>query len=667
MLAIAVPIIVHLFNFRKFRKVAFSNVSFLKEIRQETHKTRNLKHLLILLSRILAITCLVFAFARPYFPGNDSGIAGISAVSIYIDNSRSMEARGSEGVLLEIAKNRAISIAESFGHSDRFQLLTTDFEGKHQRMVSRDEFIQLVHDVLPGASSHLLSEAAQRQLDLLRRTETTNRFLFQLTDLQLTTSDPAELPIENSIPCRIYPQTAEVISNIFIDSIWFESPLHTLSRADELHVRIVNTGDEERKDVPIRWIVNDVPRSVGTSTVPANSNAEIVLSCSFTEAGSKECIVELDDNGITSDDQYFFNYEVVDVIPVLEIRGSNCSSNSISAIFSEDDYFQFRSMNESQIDFATFENYRFIVLHQPEKLSTGLQNSINEFTRDGGSVLLLPSPTADLVTYNEILGKMDAGLVQPFSEMHNSIQNFNLNHPLLREAFEKSEQNADLPELEGYYAYTPGATTQSIASLVSGETCIGASPVGNGNFYFISTPDDARYSNFIRHALFPALLIRMAESSAPYFPLSYELGNAIRIPMKNFSGDSKTIKLKNILDGYEFIPEVTGSGLNALLSVGSEMTTPGNYHVVSGDSVQHVVSLNRPHKESDNRLWNLDDFKTQLGTEGKAKWQLIEGSPEAMVNSLQNIRSDSTSMWYMLIIWSLIFLAAEVLLLKYWR
>ena len=667
MLALAVPIIVHLFNFRKFRKVAFSNVSLLKEIRQETHKTRNLKHLLILLSRMLALACLVFAFARPYFPGNDSGVAGISAISVYIDNSRSMEARGSEGVLLEMAKNRAITIAESFGNSDRFQLLTTDFEGKHQRLVSREEFIQMVQEVVPGPSSHPLSEAAQRQLDLLLRSETTNRFLFQLTDLQRTTCNPATLPIEHSIPCSIYPQTSEVISNIFIDSIWFDSPVHTLSRADQLHVRLVNTGEEDRKDVPVRWIVNETPRSVGTITVPANSFSEIMLSCSFTEAGTKQCRVELDDNGINSDDQYYFNYDVLEIVPVLEIRGSNCSSNSISAIFSEDDYFHFRSMNENQIDFATLRNFRFIVLHQPEKLTNGLQSSLHEFITNGGSVLLLPSPTADVATYNEFLSTMTAGMIQPFSESHNAIQNINLNHPLLKEAFEKSEDRSDLPELEGYYAYTPGQSTQSIALLVSGETCVGASPFGDGNFYFIATPDDSRYSNFQRHALFPALIIRMAESSAPYTPLSHELGNVIRIPLRNFSGDAKTIKLKNTLDGYEFMPEVTGTGLNALLSVGTEMTAPGNYQLLSGDSIQEVISLNRAHKESDNRLWNIADFKAQLDSAGNNTWQMMEGSSEAMVTSLQSIRSDSTSMWYLLIIWSLIFLAAEVLLLKFWR
>ena len=667
MLALSVPIIVHLFNFRKFKKVAFSNVAFLKEIRQETHKTRNLKHLLILFSRMLAISCLVFAFARPYFPGNDSGVAGISAVSIYIDNSRSMEARGTEGILLEVAKNRAISIAETFSAADRFQLLTTDFEGKHQRLVSRDEFIQLVQDVMPSPSSHALSDAAQRQMDLLQRSGPENKFLFQLTDLQRTTCHPADLPKEQSIPCRIYPQTTEVISNIFVDSIWFDSPVHTLSRPDQLHVKLVNTGEEERKDIPIRWIVNEVPRSVGTITIPGGSSAEIELSCSFTDAGTKECRVEIDDSGITSDDRYYFNYEVLDIIPVLEIRGSNCKSNSITAIFSEDEYFRFRSMNENQIDFASLENFRFIVLHQPEKMTTGLQNSLSTFVASGGSVLLLPSPTADVTSYNELLNKMNAGVIQPFSESHNSIQSINFSHSLLSEAFEKSEERSDLPELEGYYSYTAGNTTETIARLVSGETCVGATTVENGNFYFIATPDDARYSNFLRHALFPAILIRMAESSAPYAPLAYELGNELRIPLRNFGGDAKAIKLKNVQDGYEFMPEVMGSGLNAIIGVGSAMTTPGNYQVLPIDSLQNVISFNRPHKESDNRLWDIADFTAQMDSATSGNWKMMEGSSEAVVTSLQNVRSDSSSLWYILIVWSLIFLAAEVLLLKYWR
>ena len=66
--ALSIPILVHLFNFRRFKKVQFSNVAFLKDIRQETQSKRILRHLLILAARMLAIACLVLAFAQPYIP-----------------------------------------------------------------------------------------------------------------------------------------------------------------------------------------------------------------------------------------------------------------------------------------------------------------------------------------------------------------------------------------------------------------------------------------------------------------------------------------------------------------------------------------------------------------------------------------------------------------------
>ena len=66
--SLAVPVIIHLFNFRKYKKVYFTNVRFLKELKQESESKSKLKNYLILASRLLALTCLVLAFAQPFIP-----------------------------------------------------------------------------------------------------------------------------------------------------------------------------------------------------------------------------------------------------------------------------------------------------------------------------------------------------------------------------------------------------------------------------------------------------------------------------------------------------------------------------------------------------------------------------------------------------------------------
>src|SRR5450631_1628843 len=99
--AIAIPIIIHLFNFRKFKTVYFSNVRFLKEVKEETQAKSKLKNLLVLIARILAIVFLVFAFAQPFIPSaNKKVIVGDKTVSIFIDNSFSMDAVNKNGTLL---------------------------------------------------------------------------------------------------------------------------------------------------------------------------------------------------------------------------------------------------------------------------------------------------------------------------------------------------------------------------------------------------------------------------------------------------------------------------------------------------------------------------------------------------------------------------------------
>lgn len=89
-LCLAIPIIIHLFNFKKYKKVLFSDIRFLQEIKEQTNKRSKLKNLLILLSRLLALSALVLAFAQPYLNKYNNQNKGDKFLSIFIDNSYSM-------------------------------------------------------------------------------------------------------------------------------------------------------------------------------------------------------------------------------------------------------------------------------------------------------------------------------------------------------------------------------------------------------------------------------------------------------------------------------------------------------------------------------------------------------------------------------------------------
>ena len=214
LLAIAIPIIIHLFNFRKFKRIAFTNVRFLKEVKEETQSKSKIKHLLILLSRILAIAFLVLAFAQPYLPAEKSETYNKNAVSIFIDNSFSMDAEGETGRLFEVAKKYANDIAASYSNTDKFQLVTNDFEGKHRHFFNREEFLEIVVDVESSPISRNVSEIIKRQTTDLAAKENFNKVIYFLSDFQESTTDLEQLQTETGITTNFVPILSNSKNNI---------------------------------------------------------------------------------------------------------------------------------------------------------------------------------------------------------------------------------------------------------------------------------------------------------------------------------------------------------------------------------------------------------------------------------------------------------------------
>ena len=76
LLALAIPVIIHLFHFRRFKKVYFTNVKFLKEIKEEKSTRNKLRNLLVLICRLLAYAFIIFAFAQPFISKNETTKTG---------------------------------------------------------------------------------------------------------------------------------------------------------------------------------------------------------------------------------------------------------------------------------------------------------------------------------------------------------------------------------------------------------------------------------------------------------------------------------------------------------------------------------------------------------------------------------------------------------------
>ena len=238
---IALPIIIHLFNFRKFKKAYFSDITLLENLQIETRSKSRLKHLLLLFSRILAIVALVLAFSYPYQPSlSNQTYQASKIVSIYIDNSLSMDMKGAEGFYLELAKKQAIDITSKYPADTRFFLLTNAFRPRHSRDLSRKEMTTLIEGIKPEPFTKNIGDVYSRQSDLLS-TFQSNKDVYWLTDLQKTFSSINELVIDSTLSIHLVPYSNQNVENLYIDSIWFKDPNRKVRRQEMLFAKVINS------------------------------------------------------------------------------------------------------------------------------------------------------------------------------------------------------------------------------------------------------------------------------------------------------------------------------------------------------------------------------------------------------------------------------------------
>ena len=318
--AIAIPILIHLFNFRKFKKIYFSNVEFLKEVQQETQSKSQLKHLLILLSRILAIAFLVLAFAQSFIPISNTVKANQNnVVGIYIDNSFSMESVGENGTLLNEAKNKAIEVVNSYRSTDKFILITNSFKAGDQRLLSNEETIDKIEEVTISSSSRNLSTIYSRNRDAINSSEIENKAFYIFSDFQKSTADFKKIKADTIINTYILPVKSTAINNLYVDSCWFNTPTHLINQNENLNVRIKNNSENDLENIPLKLFINNQNVVPSSFTIKAKGETIVTLNYRNKTSGIQHGRVEITDSPIIMDDIFYFSYNISENIKILGI------------------------------------------------------------------------------------------------------------------------------------------------------------------------------------------------------------------------------------------------------------------------------------------------------------------------------------------------------------
>ena len=329
MFAVAIPIVIYLFSFRLHKVIYFSNIQFLKNIKQETKSKTQLKHLLILISRILAIVALVLAFARPYLPVAESVATNNNKnVAIYIDNSFSMDAESKYGKLIEVAKTKAHSLAGAYTLDCKFLFTNNNFEDKHQRLINREQLHDFLNNTAVSPNVRKLSEVVKRQKNYLDEKiddPNANRSIFIFSDFQKSSNDIDEFAKwmqsmnDSAVTVHLVPLATQPSNNLFIDSCWFESPSRKMNQAEILFVKVVNKSENMYSDIPVKLTINNEQKALASFNINAGEEKIVELTYTISKAGEQNGKIELTDYPIVYDNSFYFSYSIAGNIEILSI------------------------------------------------------------------------------------------------------------------------------------------------------------------------------------------------------------------------------------------------------------------------------------------------------------------------------------------------------------
>ncbi|MCB9252870.1 MAG: BatA domain-containing protein [Flavobacteriales bacterium] len=663
--ALVIPVLIHLFNFRRFKRVPFTNLRFLREVKQQSQKQKNLKHILILVSRCLALACLVFAFAQPYLPSSNKKIEkGRKAVSIYVDNSFSMNALSEKGPLLEVAKAKAREIAAAYKATDKFQLLTNEFNGSNERFTSRDEFIANLDNIELNPGYKSLKQIVQKQEQLLSNSGIELKKAYIISDFQKSFANASNVKFEDQIEGTFIPLSRNNTQNLLIDSVWFTSPVFQPKQPLELIVRIKNSGEQSLEGGTVSLKLNEVQKAVSGFDLAPEESKDISIIFSVSDTGWQNAALNITDHPITFDDTWYFTFEMREHIKVLYLF-ENVAVQYIEKAYLTEPFLALQTVKTDQIDYSKLERYDLILLQGIKDVSSGMAQELEQFVKNGGNIAVFPFDTTGSTGINSLMIKLGASSFGELIREKTDVSVLDFSNDLLANSIENERKNLDLPKTSKHFKLHTGSIPgYQVATLRNGDVFLKSYKIGKGHLFQYTVDLNSGWSNFQQNQIFIPLMFRMAFMKQSQIPLSYYIGR--NEMLKPVSGIKKSSK-PNILKGEqaEFILEKIARNNDIFLSENNMVVKDGLYDLLDGDNriPLQKIAFNYDRLESDMEVIEQTKLQEIFESSGFKVFQ----KTDMPLNTLIKQEEQGKPLWRIFILLTLLFFGIEILLLRFWK
>jgi hypothetical protein len=651
--ALAIPILIHLFNFRKTTRIYFSNTRFLKQVKEVSTAKRRLKHYLILTSRLLFITFLVLAFAQPIIPAQEQLGANRSVV-LYIDNSQSMSAQLDNKVRgLEAALSFVQNIIELFPVDTRYKILTNDFAPFSNSFKTKPEALDILAQIRLSPVSREMNEIKER-LEQDRRKSTE---VFWISDFQKSTIGQIPQQWDSTSKWNLVPIQFASNPNVFIDSVYLQNPFAAGGEKNVLTVRVRNDGKSEVDQLNLKLTINGIQAGTSAVNIPPGGMNETTFDLTTGLSGYNKASITFNDFPISFDNEFFIALNFTDKINIIEIN-ANASPTSIGKVFGNTQIFNFKSYSISNFNYSLLEKADLVVLNGLNTIDASLALSVqNYLSLLKGTVMFIPGSSPEIASYQRFTGYNTLTLEPEKTELAE-LDRPDFNNPFFENVFEEQSVSLAMPKAARMLNW--GSDRSAILRFKNDNPFLSRLDRG-GKLYVLASPLQASYTDFYNHALFVPVMYRIAASGKKndtrlYYTLRE---NFISLRVDSLQRDEQL----RLTGDQDIIPSQRKVNDQVFLDLPKFSITQGFYSVVSGRDTVGLLAFDLNKAESLLDQYSSDEVKNQMGN-GNNISIFAANSSEAFSNEIK-ARYLGKPLWKYALMLALVFLLAEVLLIRF--
>lgn len=652
--ALSIPVIIHLFNFRKTKRIYFSTNRFLRNVQEATTAKRKLKHYLILASRILFLAFLVVAFSQPIIPANEDFSANRN-ISIYLDNSLSMSVPvGEKTSALDAGIGYVKRIVDVFPPDTRYRLLTNDFAPFSNSYKTKTEVIDLLTQVRLSPVSRSLNEVNDR-LKNLSRGETSGE-VFWISDFQQSTMglvSPASY--DTAQRWHLVPLTYQNSTNIFIDSAYLENPFVVGGEKNTLHIRMRNDGEKPVEQLLVKLSVNGIQTGTASVNIAAKGVTESSFDLTTGLNGVSRAVISFNDYPVSFDNDFYLALNFSEKIRVLEIKDQNLIT-PIERVFGNKQVFGFRSFTVSNFNYSLLGEADLVIVNGIDRFDASLNASLRSYVDEGGALFVIPGKNADVLSYKNLLRIATLSQVKatPLTELDYP----DFKNPFFENVFEERSARLAMPQATKNLAW--GLDRSAILKFKNEQPYLSVFNQ-QGKIYLLSAPLENEFTTLHNSALFVPIMYRMAASGKksevkPYYSLNESF---ITLRLDSISGEQPM----KLVGQQEIVPAQRKLADQVIMDLPRFTMNAGFYKVTHERDTVGLLAFNLSKYESLLAQYSGERIKQQLGN--PKTLSIFEANSEEAFSNEIKARYLGKPLWKYALILALFFLLAEILLIRF--